>query len=365
MHQLAALHSAPWPTLFEMRQDATEKKRALMGLGHDDEDEDEDEEDDDEDEYDMMEDGTGAGAGAGASAGAGVGAGASASGAHMHAHGAPSEAARAREWCADSLVILRALVRERLPAFVSFIASTTGATPERAVLSPAEEAALFAADVYERIVGAFELNNLEVKIDSPLRDYLGLVRGRPDALAVLAPALAQARAARAARKDFTAAIADEAGAEVDELLDEADLPDDEDEDEDEENDGVAGLVGGGGAAGGGAGDAEEDSDDDDVVFTAPDGRVARLPLAHVPVCDGTALFAIICTMNHSCTPNVQVQYDRGTSVGTVVALRDIAAGDELFINYCDMDDPVEIRTQNLRHYGFMCGCEKCARERQG
>ena len=83
------------------------------------------------------------------------------------------------------------------------------------------------------------------------------------------------------------------------------------------------------------------------------------------MCDGTALFAIICTMNHSCAPNVQVQYDRGDSAGTLVALRDIADGDELFINYVDVENDVSIREQDLRHYGFACACEKCARERAG
>jgi len=38
--------------------------------------------------------------------------------------------------------------------------------------------------------------------------------------------------------------------------------------------------------------------------------------------DGTALFSLICTMNHSCDPNVTVIYDKdGTAI--LVALRDI------------------------------------------
>ena len=351
MHQLAALHSAPWPSLFEIRQDATEEKRKLLGLSHDSGDEEDDADDDD---------GDGHGHAHGVHAHGESDSDEMADGDDVAGHGDVSEAERAREWCADSLVILRALVRARLPAFVEHIAATSGgAPPTRVALNAAEEAQLFAPDVYERIVGAFELNNLEVKIDSPLRDYLTLVESRPDALAALSPVLAQACAARAARRSLTASIAAEGGAEVDELLDECDLESVDDDDDD-----VGGVMGGGAVAVGMDEEAAASDDEDPVIaFTAPNGRSARLPLAHIPVCDGTALFAIICTMNHSCAPNVQVQYDRGDSAGTLVALRDIADGEELFINYVDVEKDVDIRAQDLRHYGFTCGCDKCAAER--
>jgi SET domain-containing protein len=68
-------------------------------------------------------------------------------------------------------------------------------------------------------------------------------------------------------------------------------------------------------------------------------------------------------MNHSCEPNVQVSYMRGDHSGAVIALRDLAEGEELCINYTDTQQSEELRRQSLRHYGFQCECGKCVRER--
>ncbi len=54
---------------------------------------------------------------------------------------------------------------------------------------------------------------------------------------------------------------------------------------------------------------------------------------------------------------------QGDHKGAVVALRPIAEGDELCINYTDVEQSEALRRQDLRHYGFQCACGKCARER--
>jgi hypothetical protein len=81
-----------------------------------------------------------------------------------------------------------------------------------------------------------------------------------------------------------------------------------------------------------------------------------------PLCKGTSLFAIGCQMNHSCTPNVQVCYARGDSVGAAVAQCDIAAGTELCINYVGLRQGYADRQADLRHYGFVCACPRCVVE---
>uniref|UniRef100_M4C0D8 SET domain-containing protein n=1 Tax=Hyaloperonospora arabidopsidis (strain Emoy2) TaxID=559515 RepID=M4C0D8_HYAAE len=79
--------------------------------------------------------------------------------------------------------------------------------------------------------------------------------------------------------------------------------------------------------------------------------------------EGTALFPIICTMNHSCDPNCTVLYTKNGD-GHVVAIRDIRKGEELCICYIDVDMDVQSREANLREYKFKCYCPRCVNERQ-
>ncbi|ETI41798.1 hypothetical protein F443_12992 [Phytophthora nicotianae P1569] len=82
-----------------------------------------------------------------------------------------------------------------------------------------------------------------------------------------------------------------------------------------------------------------------------------------PRIEGTALFPIICTMNHSCDPNCTVMYTKNGD-GHVVAVRDIHKGEELCICYIDVDMDVQTRETNLREYKFKCFCSRCIQERQ-
>ncbi|OWZ07038.1 hypothetical protein PHMEG_00020624, partial [Phytophthora megakarya] len=87
-----------------------------------------------------------------------------------------------------------------------------------------------------------------------------------------------------------------------------------------------------------------------------------IPLGY-PGIEGTALFPIICTMNHSCNPNCTVMYTKNGD-GHVVAIRDIQKGEELCICYIDIDMDVQTREANLREYKFKCFCSRCVQERQ-
>lgn len=79
--------------------------------------------------------------------------------------------------------------------------------------------------------------------------------------------------------------------------------------------------------------------------------------------EGTALFPIICTMNHSCRPNCTVLYTNNGDAH-VVAVRDIKAGEELCICYVDVDQDLAAREASLREYRFTCACLRCLEERQ-
>lgn len=96
--------------------------------------------------------------------------------------------------------------------------------------------------------------------------------------------------------------------------------------------------------------------------------------------DGLGVFPLTCLMNHSCAPNAETLFDDGfddeavrvsstaeasAPRARVVALRDVAAGEELTHAYVDVTRPAEVRAAALAGFGFKCGCERCARARGG
>lgn len=81
---------------------------------------------------------------------------------------------------------------------------------------------------------------------------------------------------------------------------------------------------------------------------------------------GQGIYRIGCLFNHSCNPNLQIQYPAENDE-TLVALcvREIKEGDELCISYINENLPFTERQQQLfEHYLFVCQCEKCEKERE-
>lgn len=75
--------------------------------------------------------------------------------------------------------------------------------------------------------------------------------------------------------------------------------------------------------------------------------------------EGTAVYPVVSLMNHSCTPNCHVVY-LSSNTAVIVACCDIAAGEELCIQYVPVEGPVAQRQEELeRRYGFRCSCPVC------
>lgn len=232
----------------------------------------------------------------------------------------------------------------------------------RAVLFRPGLEPLFDVDFLGALIGAFELNNLTVELNSPVREYFLIVEALPpkarkvaiDTLAPLVKAIQGMADARAAADECSS---DEDEEEADEEGDTAVVP--------------AAAVGGGGA-GGGAGAAASTATTSDAAAAATDAgteptkSTSRLQFTSelFPHAEGTALFSITCCMNHSCRPNAGVSYLGGDVCATVVALRDTAAGEELCISYINEEEPEPVRAAALRHYGFVCNCVRCVDERK-
>lgn len=66
--------------------------------------------------------------------------------------------------------------------------------------------------------------------------------------------------------------------------------------------------------------------------------------------------------NHSCLPNVAVSCEVSGAQAALLsftALRDIAAGEQIFHSYTDASAAREDRRSRLESYGFVCDCAAC------
>ena len=62
----------------------------------------------------------------------------------------------------------------------------------------------------------------------------------------------------------------------------------------------------------------------------------------------------------SCSPNTNFEFSLGSFSLQFHALRDIKAGEEIFVSYTDVDAPVAERRERLAPYGFTCVCTACS-----
>jgi hypothetical protein len=114
--------------------------------------------------------------------------------------------------------------------------------------------------------------------------------------------------------------------------------------------------------GSGGDDSDDDDDDEGGEALEPETLLERAIEAAPTLC-GTGLYPQLRFCNHSCEPNAEVRFCE-SAVGELVAMAPIAAGAEVLISYCESDDlTVDERATELRGYGFLCDCPRCARER--
>ena len=83
-----------------------------------------------------------------------------------------------------------------------------------------------------------------------------------------------------------------------------------------------------------------------------------------PLGEGTAFYALQSCANHSCRPAARAFKgpEERDGAAVLLALRPIAAGDEVTISYVDEEEPLGERRAALADYGFECACEKCVAE---
>lgn len=75
---------------------------------------------------------------------------------------------------------------------------------------------------------------------------------------------------------------------------------------------------------------------------------------------GIGFDPLICTVNHSCDPNVSFIFNCPRTL--LRAKKPIGAGEEIFTRYRDINNPFTVRQGDLKDgYYFDCACPKCAK----
>ncbi|EOD27982.1 hypothetical protein EMIHUDRAFT_235309 [Emiliania huxleyi CCMP1516] len=73
---------------------------------------------------------------------------------------------------------------------------------------------------------------------------------------------------------------------------------------------------------------------------------------------------LVCMMNHSCAPNASVAFGgapNAPATARIVALREVAAGEEIVHSYVDCRLSKRVRAEGLAIYGIRCQCARCGR----
>lgn len=91
----------------------------------------------------------------------------------------------------------------------------------------------------------------------------------------------------------------------------------------------------------------------------------QLVQAQWPTLHGTGLFPSVARINHSCSPNVKLDFHGNCGRITATSLLPLAPGQELSISYIRKEQDVHTRRRQLLEYGFVCQCERCVLEDTG
>lgn len=242
---------------------------------------------------------------------------------------------------------LRALCEESSALLRSAFALSLGPLP-----APLELA--LSAERFGRVVGTFEQNNVGVRAPSPIPGILReLLEG------------GEADGGRGVEME----VMKEAAGLVNQMVEEGEGCSDDDDDE-----WGCPIAAAGDVCGDDAMATLRSAVDGDGCCDDDSGEGLFAPL------DGTALYSLVCCMNHSCRPNCEVRYPgrtRGTGESDpldtaavkaeplmvkLVLLEDVSAGAELTQSYITKEMGLAERRRALEDYGFLCMCPRCSEE---
>ncbi|KAH9892149.1 SET domain-containing protein [Xylariomycetidae sp. FL2044] len=72
-----------------------------------------------------------------------------------------------------------------------------------------------------------------------------------------------------------------------------------------------------------------------------------------------ALYPDVSRINHACKPNAFIRFTPSSLAVSIVATRDIPAGEEISLSYIPLGQPRQERRAALQRWGFNCTCALC------
>ncbi|KAI1383977.1 SET domain-containing protein [Hypoxylon trugodes] len=72
-----------------------------------------------------------------------------------------------------------------------------------------------------------------------------------------------------------------------------------------------------------------------------------------------ALYPDVARVNHACRPNAFIRFTPSSLAVSIVAMRDIEPGEEIYITYVPLGKTREERHAGLQKWGFNCTCSLC------
>ncbi len=83
--------------------------------------------------------------------------------------------------------------------------------------------------------------------------------------------------------------------------------------------------------------------------------------------EASGLYELQSMINHSCAPNAEIKFLDNTNTLTLVCLKKIQPGEEIYISYlseCELESSRHTRQKALKeNYLFTCECEKCEKQK--
>ncbi len=208
-----------------------------------------------------------------------------------------------------------------------------------------------AFEICSRILSIFELNNIDIAIPTGMEANLKSLYSNTDNQNKLVEILREKEVVmRALWSDEARGVYEDEPEDEEEIGSDQDNYDEEDEDIESEHMHEEGAV-----------DEMLEEIRNEVSILS----VEELLSSEFPDFHGTGFYLTVARTNHSCSPNVVMEFENFNSIVTCKSVSDIEPNQELRMSYISLPDTKSVKTRQsqLVDYLFVCNCKRCEEEK--